>query len=119
MSRGAFGAKAPRTRGCKKKKEKKRKEKRKRREKRKENYEIGDFRPCASGYKTEAFKAGEGTGRGLTSGTSSQECVYVVVTHPIVGMSKNLSAKNGLSAKGEKRRGEGKKRENVWSGDQT
>ena len=26
--------------------------------------EIGDFRPCASGYKTEAFKPGEGTGPG-------------------------------------------------------
>ena len=47
-------------------KKKGKEKKRKRREKRKENYEIrgdeiGDFRPCASGYKTEAFKAGEGT----------------------------------------------------------
>ena len=65
-----MGAKAPCMRWCKKtKKEKKEKKKRKRRENRKENYEIrgdeiGDFRPCASGYKTEAFKAGEGTGPG-------------------------------------------------------
>ena len=70
--------------------------------------------PVPAGTKPRPLRQEKGRGRGLTSGTSSQECVYVVVTHP-----KNLSAKNGLSAKGEKRRGEGKKRENAWSGDQT
>ena len=117
-----MGLKPPPCAGEKKGKEKKRKEKEEKKERKimksaEMKSEISG--PVPAGTKPRPLRQEKGRGRGLTSGTSSQECVYVVVTHPIVGMSKNLSAKNGLSAKGEKRRGEGKKRENAWSGDQT